>query len=282
MKFINPYNLFQGAFTPSFILRRTELSQGAKNLYGRLNQFAGRNGEAFPSIDRLAYEIGVKRRQIFNYLKELTDHKLIHIQRRGHRKTSVYKFLEHPWMSASVDNFDTEDDKGCKDVHVRGADMCTLDVQDLAPRINQLKINNKTILSGKPDTACLKNKQSKNRTDQLDEFQREIVEDTIEIEKIKEWPVVKQAIFVLAFLNVRAKRRFKATEANLSCIRARFKEGYTDKDFRQVIANRVMAWGADEKMWEYLRPKTLFNATNFSSYHGNLGSNVMPLRQGVR
>jgi len=29
-------------------------------------------------------------------------------------------------------------------------------------------------------------------------------------------------------------------------------------------------WGADEKMEEYLRPATLFNATKFAQYRGKL------------
>jgi len=47
---------------------------------------------------------------------------------------------------------------------------------------------------------------------------------------------------------------------------ARMKEGYADRDFRIVIARKVREWGADEKMMGYLRPKTLFNATNFNQY----------------
>ncbi len=38
-----------------------------------------------------------------------------------------------------------------------------------------------------------------------------------------------------------------------------------------MIANRCLAWVGDSKMDEYLRPKTLFNATNFANYAGQLG-----------
>ena len=49
-------------------------------------------------------------------------------------------------------------------------------------------------------------------------------------------------------------------------ITGRLKEGYTADDMIRVIDDKCQVWLADEKMQEYLRPKTLFNATNFSQY----------------
>ena len=37
-----------------------------------------------------------------------------------------------------------------------------------------------------------------------------------------------------------------------------------------VIAKKVREWGADPKMSTYLRPATLFNATKFAQYQGEL------------
>jgi uncharacterized phage protein (TIGR02220 family) len=76
---------------------------------------------------------------------------------------------------------------------------------------------------------------------------------------------------VLDFLNAKAGRRYKPLPANLRMIAARIKEGATVAECRQVIAKKCREWGTDEKMSEYLRPATLFNATKFAQYVGELG-----------
>ncbi len=45
---------------------------------------------------------------------------------------------------------------------------------------------------------------------------------------------------------------------------------------KAVIDARVAKWGRDEKMRDYLRPKTIFNATNFANYVGELGATLVP------
>jgi len=75
---------------------------------------------------------------------------------------------------------------------------------------------------------------------------------------------------ILEFLNEKAHRRYKPTAANLRMIRARLKEGFTADECRQVIARKCREWGKDEKMKNYLRVATLFNATKFSQYSGEL------------
>lgn len=77
---------------------------------------------------------------------------------------------------------------------------------------------------------------------------------------------VSQAKEILNFLNDKTGKRFRPVPANITPIVARLKEGYTDRHFRVVIARKAREWGTDEKMMQYLRPKTLFNATNFANY----------------
>jgi len=79
-----------------------------------------------------------------------------------------------------------------------------------------------------------------------------------------------QAREVLAFLNEKTGRSYKPVKANLSLIAARLKEGATVMECRQVIAKKSREWAGDEKMAEYLRPATLFNATKFAQYAGEL------------
>lgn len=75
---------------------------------------------------------------------------------------------------------------------------------------------------------------------------------------------------ILHFLNAKAGRGFPPLDVNLDLIAARLKEGATPAQCRQVIAKKAREWGGDEKMAEYLRPKTLFNRTNFAQYVGEL------------
>ena len=81
---------------------------------------------------------------------------------------------------------------------------------------------------------------------------------------------LRDARELLAFLNERAHRRFPESDNNLGIIVARMKEGFTPMEIRQVIVSRARKWHGDPKMEEYLRPKTLFNRTNFANYVGEL------------
>lgn len=75
---------------------------------------------------------------------------------------------------------------------------------------------------------------------------------------------------VLTFLNEKTGRRYRPVKANIEMIAARLKEGATVDECRQVIAKKCREWRSDEKMEAYLRPKTLFNRTNFAQYQGEL------------
>ena len=55
-------------------------------------------------------------------------------------------------------------------------------------------------------------------------------------------------------------------KSNVDLIRARFNEGRTVKDFITVIDNKLNDWLNNEKMFEFLRPSTLFGRGNFENY----------------
>ena len=97
----NPFNLFVGLFVPNGLARYKKISANAKLLYGRLAQFAGKNGECFPSQALLAQEIAVTERAIRKLLKELKDDRFIEVLTPGlmgrfDGNTAVYTFLWHP------------------------------------------------------------------------------------------------------------------------------------------------------------------------------------------
>jgi hypothetical protein len=73
----NPWRMFNGCFIPNAVLRCRDLSARAKLVFGRLCQYAGENGEAFPSYRVLAQEVGVERRRAISAVRELEDFGLI-------------------------------------------------------------------------------------------------------------------------------------------------------------------------------------------------------------
>lgn len=99
-------------------------------------------------------------------------------------------------------------------------------------------------LSGKPDDVRLSNGKSKFKT---------------------------EAESILAFLNEKAGKRFPPTKQNLDFVAGRLSDGATVSECRQVIAMKCREWLNDADNKKYLRPATLFNATKFSQYVGELG-----------
>ncbi|KKS05160.1 MAG: hypothetical protein UU58_C0001G0020 [Candidatus Nomurabacteria bacterium GW2011_GWA2_41_25] len=103
---INPYKKFNGIHIPEGITKIpiSKLSHGAKICYGRLARYAGANGLCLPRIKTLAEEIGVKRRAVDSYIKELKDFGLIETQRRGLNKSNKYYFLDHSVLYDALTN----------------------------------------------------------------------------------------------------------------------------------------------------------------------------------
>ncbi len=93
----NPFMLFNGAWLPNGVLERTDLSPGSKLSYGRLLQYAGRDGVAFPSVATLGREIGVKERRARELVAELEAAKLI-ARRPAPGKTNRFVFLWQDWI----------------------------------------------------------------------------------------------------------------------------------------------------------------------------------------
>ncbi len=77
------------------------------------------------------------------------------------------------------------------------------------------------------------------------------------------------AIQVLEFLNQKTGKHYRPLKANLDLIAARLAEGAQVSDCRGIIVRQARKWmGTDQEM--YLRPATLFNATKFAQYSGEI------------
>jgi len=72
---------------------------------------------------------------------------------------------------------------------------------------------------------------------------------------------------IIEYLNLLTGSSFNhQNESTRGQIRARFKTGYTEKDFYDVIAVKTDQWLGDSKMNQYLRPDTLFRPRKFDAY----------------
>ena len=75
---------------------------------------------------------------------------------------------------------------------------------------------------------------------------------------------------VIQYLNDKTGSKFRATPSHTKFIDARIAEGATPQDLIAVINRKCLEWLDDPKFSQYLRPSTLFNATKFNDYVGQL------------
>lgn len=79
-----------------------------------------------------------------------------------------------------------------------------------------------------------------------------------------------QAREAIDYLNAQTGAGYRHVESNLKLVRGRLAEGGSLEDVKAVIDAKVAEWSGDRKMAAYLRPATLFCATNFAQYVGQL------------
>ena len=81
-----------GGFTqvPNFILVSKKVSVGAKLTYAMLLKYAWQDDYCFPGQERLADDIGVTKRSVVTFIKELEGAGFIKVQRRGQGRPNQY------------------------------------------------------------------------------------------------------------------------------------------------------------------------------------------------
>lgn len=75
----------------------------------------------------------------------------------------------------------------------------------------------------------------------------------------------KELWIPIAYLNQVANKRYKFVDKTKRLLLARFKEGYTLDDFKQVIDIKTAEWKDSPEFSKYLRPETLFGS-KFDGY----------------
>jgi hypothetical protein len=88
---------------PNTILRRGDVSPGAKLAYVMLLSYAHSQDRCFPGQERLAADIGAGVRSVVRYLQELVKLSLLRVKRRGLGKTNVYYLTAWSKPRPSVD-----------------------------------------------------------------------------------------------------------------------------------------------------------------------------------
>ncbi len=91
------------------------------------------------------------------------------------------------------------------------------------------------------------------------------------VKEVKTLSGEPDAIEILNHLNEKAGRSYKPVEANIRLITARLSESSVE-ECKAVIDVKVGEWLNDATMSQYLRPETLFGATKFAQYVGQLGN----------
>ncbi len=91
----NPFSLFDGALVPSEILRSRDLLPSEKLVFARLLQFAGGNGKAWPSLERVANEVALSVPQARRCISSLESKRFIRRVARSGR-SNEFEFLWHP------------------------------------------------------------------------------------------------------------------------------------------------------------------------------------------
>ena len=68
---------------PDFIMRRRDLTHGAKCLWGRLDRYTQKNGQCYPSLPTLATEFGTSIDSIRRFIAQLKNAGLIRVAKAG-------------------------------------------------------------------------------------------------------------------------------------------------------------------------------------------------------
>jgi hypothetical protein len=82
----------QHGFTqvPNVILKHPQLSFGAKMTYAMFLSYTWHNHSCFPGQKKLGEDLGVKERQVRNFINELKTQQLLTVERRGLGQTNIY------------------------------------------------------------------------------------------------------------------------------------------------------------------------------------------------
>ena len=207
-----------------------ELDVVAKAFYAYLCSYAGAGDSAFPSMDKICYDLGVSRQRLERHRKALIKKGYITIKqvkdkgRFSHNEYTINKTLSPMLQNATTEKPTTEKPTTEK------------------PTSENVTYNNNSI-----------NNNSINNNSSSNNNNVPVKTDTIPYQEIIE------------YLNLKTGKKFKhKTAAHRKFIKARWEEGNTFEEFKIVIDKMVCEWTGTE-FQNYLQPSTLFG-NKFENY----------------
>ncbi|EHE05459.1 conserved phage family protein [Streptococcus pneumoniae GA17328] len=202
-------------------------------------------------VQELALKLDVSEDDINMTLAYFTKCGLIQIDDDGHATLSQAKAMvesETNWAKYKREQRKQAQNMArLESVQDSGTDSnsCPTEIENrVNSKSNNLYLDN--ILSGNPDLT----------------FPTWLEETAIkDLERTKH----KELWVPIAYLNQVANKRYKFVDKTKRLLLARFKEGYTLEDFKQVIDIKTAEWKDSPEFSKYLRPETLFGS-KFDGY----------------
>ena len=204
-------------------------------------------------VQELALKLDVSEDDINMTLAYFTKCGLIQIDDDGHATLSQAKAMvesETNWAKYKRDQRkNSQDIPKLENVQSKEtfSNSCPTEIEKenrVNSKSNNLYLDN--ILSGNPDFT----------------FPTWLEETGIKaLEKTK----YKELWIPIVYLNQVANKRYKFVDKTKRLLLARFKEGYTLEDFKQVIDIKTAEWKDSPEFSKYLRPETLFGS-KFDGY----------------
>lgn len=219
------------AIIPANVRYDKDLTPNAKLLYGELTALSNEKGYCWASNSYFSELYGVSKKTVSNWIASLDEKGFVKSEMIYKEKSKEIK-ERRLYINPVENNFATY-----------GRNFPTpMENNFHTPMEKKVKDNNTSF-----------NNTSNNTRD---------IKDIVEQSPTTPIPYHE----VIDYLNQKTGKNFKATsKATQRHIKARFADGFTLDDFKQVIDTKTSQWLKDKKMSAYLRPDTLFG-TKFESY----------------
>ncbi len=147
---------------PDFIMRRRDLTHGAKCLWGRLDRYAQKNGKCYPSLPTLATELGTSIDSVRRFIVQLKNAGLIRVAKAGlgRGNSTNYVLCDTPERVAETPPFE-EPGKGGRNTTFSRSEKGSKSATEKVARVRLEKVAN----SPSKETIVGRKKQEKRQVE---------------------------------------------------------------------------------------------------------------------
>lgn len=234
-------------FIAKVVMIDTKISIGAKALYSYICAYAGNDGCAFPSRDRILNELNIGKDTFTKYKRELMENGYLKVEQMrvgGKFKSNIYNVERFPGKAGKIE-------ESLSATLLDTVEPC----MNSSATTEEYSTNNSLFTNNKINT---KNNNNNNILSPLGKKEDEVSKEE---KKSDDIPYSR----IIDYLNKMTGKKYRSSiKKTKDLIKARFNDGFTEEDFLKVINIKVAAWKGNE-MDMYLRPSTLFG-TKFEEY----------------